>query len=577
MILRAVTLAIIPEFELLDPAVRDYVRSAISDNTRRAYQSDFRHFIAWGGAIPATDRMIAKYLADHAAILSMATLARRLVTIGKAHTMQGLISPVNSELVRLTFRGVRHKHGRRQRQMTPVLRQDLLLMGGHLKDSLRDRRDRALLLVGFAGAFRRSELVPINFTDVEHVPEGIIITLRRTKTDQEGKGRRVGIPYARGLVCPVRALDSWISASSITEGPIFRSVDRHGNVGSGTLTGEAVALVVKRARCGCRPRSDAVCGPFVTSWNGDERSSLWCGVLENQRLNRPHVRRDAGPLHPRYQSVHWQLDRYRLFCGSALERASFATLMDGAQADLIFVDPPYNVRIEGHASGLGAIHHREFAMASGEMTEGQYTLFLAVALKNLAQFSADGSVHYVCMDWRHQLELLTAAREAYSELLNLCVWVKSNAGMGSLYRSQHELVYVFKNGTAPHRNNIQLGRYGRNRTNVWTYPGATSFGRHGEEGNLLTLHPTIKPAALIADAILDCSARGDIVLDAFLGSGSTLIAAERVGRACYGIELDPLYVDTAIRRWQKFTGAKAIHAVTGKSFDELADPEASHD
>lgn len=266
----------------------------------------------------------------------------------------------------------------------------------------------------------------------------------------------------------------------------------------------------------------------------------------------------------------WQLDRHRLFCGSALERVSFAALLDGAQADLVFTDPPYNVPIDGHASGLGAIHHREFLMAAGEMSQDQFVLFLSIALKNLAQFSADGSIHYICMDWRHQFELLMAAKKADVELVNLCVWVKTNAGMGSLYRSQHELIFVLKNGAAPHRNNVQLGRYGRNRTNVWQYAGATSFGRHGEEGNLLTLHPTVKPVALIADAVLDCSARGDIVLDAFLGSGSTLIAAERVGRTCYGIELDPLYVDTAIRRWQRFTGANVIHAGTGKSFDERA-------
>lgn len=237
--------ATIPEFELLDPAVRKYVQASLSQNTRRAYQSDLRHFIAWGGSIPATAQIIAKYLADHATSLSMATLARRLVTIGKAHTMQGLTSPVNSELVRLTFRGVRHRHGRRQRQMTPVLRQDLLLMVGQLGDSLRDQRDRALLLIGFAGAFRRSELVAINFTDIEWVPEGIVVILRRTKTDQEGKGRQVGIPYARGAVCPVRALDGWLQTSGIKEGPIFRSVDRHGNVGSRALSGEAVTLIVK--------------------------------------------------------------------------------------------------------------------------------------------------------------------------------------------------------------------------------------------------------------------------------------------------------------------------------------------
>lgn len=273
----------------------------------------------------------------------------------------------------------------------------------------------------------------------------------------------------------------------------------------------------------------------------------------------------------------WRLGRHRLLCGSALEHASVAALMAGSQADLVFTDPPFNVAIDGHATGLGAIHHREFVMASGEMTPAQFTLFLTVALKNLARHSVEGAVHFVCMDWRHQLELLTAAKEANVELINLCVWVKTNAGMGSLYRSQHELIYVFKNGTASHRNNVRLGQYGRYRTNIWQYPSATTFSRKGEEGNLLALHPTVKPVAMIADAILDCSARGDIVLDAFLGSGSTLIAAERVGRAGYGIEIDPRYVDTAIRRWQRYTGDRAIHATTGKTFDDLAvEQEACH-
>jgi DNA modification methylase len=173
------------------------------------------------------------------------------------------------------------------------------------------------------------------------------------------------------------------------------------------------------------------------------------------------------------------------------------------------------------------------------------------------------------MDWRHQLETLTAGNQVYAELKNLCVWVKSSGGMGSFYRSQHELIFVFKHGKGKHRNNIQLGRFGRNRTNVWEYPGVSTFGRQGEEGNLLALHPTVKPVALVADALLDCSARGDIVLDSFLGSGSTLIAAERVGRVCYGMEIDPLYVDVAIRRWQRHTGDFAIHAKSGKRFDEL--------
>jgi DNA modification methylase len=173
------------------------------------------------------------------------------------------------------------------------------------------------------------------------------------------------------------------------------------------------------------------------------------------------------------------------------------------------------------------------------------------------------------MDWRHLSELLAAVGRAKLELKNLCVWVKDNAGMGSFYRSQHELVLVLKHGKASHRNNIQLGQFGRYRTNVWEYPGANSFSRNSGEGNLLALHPTVKPVALIADAILDCSARGDVILDGFLGSGTTVIAAERTGRICYGLELDPAYVDTIVRRWQAFTGKSAVHVQSGRTFNEL--------
>jgi DNA modification methylase len=266
----------------------------------------------------------------------------------------------------------------------------------------------------------------------------------------------------------------------------------------------------------------------------------------------------------------WLLHRHRLLCGSALDLAVFAALMGEERAATAFIDPPYNVRIDGHAGGLGAIHHRPFPMASGEMDTSQFTAFLGQAFRNLTAFSIDGSIHFVCMDWRHVEELLAAGREAYGELKNICVWVKDNAGMGSFYRSQHELVFVFKHGRNEHRNNVQLGRFGRNRTNIWLYPGANSFARCGEEGNLLALHPTVKPVAMVADAILDCSARGDIVLDAFLGSGTTLIAAERTGRRCHGMELDPAYVDTSVRRWQKLTGGSARHAASGRSFDDLA-------
>ncbi|MGB3550596.1 MAG: DNA methyltransferase [Candidatus Binatus sp.] len=265
----------------------------------------------------------------------------------------------------------------------------------------------------------------------------------------------------------------------------------------------------------------------------------------------------------------WLLGEHRVLCASALDRAAYATLMEGEKADLIFTDPPYNVRIEGNVSGLGAARHREFAMASGEMSQAEFTSFLVRALSLLAGHSAEGSLHYICMDWRHTEELLNAGRTAYSELKNLCVWVKDKGGMGSLYRSQHELVFVFKHGRKPHRNNVMLGMHGRNRSNVWHYPCASSFSRSGDEGNLLSLHPTVKPAAMVADAIMDATARRDIVLDGFLGSGTTLIAAERTGRRCFGLELDPLYIDTIVRRWQEFTKNDARHAVSGRSFADI--------
>jgi DNA modification methylase len=266
----------------------------------------------------------------------------------------------------------------------------------------------------------------------------------------------------------------------------------------------------------------------------------------------------------------WILGKHRLLVGDSTDPTSYSTVMQGSRATVVFTDPPYNVLIDGHATGKGQIRYREFAMGSGEMTSGQFSYFLLTVLQLLTRHSLRGSLHFICMDWRHQLELLTAGNQVYSELKNLCVWVKSNAGMGSLYRSQHELIFVFKHGKSPHRNNIQLGQFGRNRTNVWNYPSISAFGRKGEEGNLQALHPTVKPVAMVADAILDCSARGDIVLDAFLGSGTTLIAAERTGRTCRAVEIDPLYVDITIRRWQKHCGDRAVHAISGKRFDDIA-------
>jgi DNA modification methylase len=263
----------------------------------------------------------------------------------------------------------------------------------------------------------------------------------------------------------------------------------------------------------------------------------------------------------------WLLGRHRVLCGDSLESASYAALLEGELADVVFTDPPYNVKIGGHASGLGKVRHREFAMGCGEMSPAGFTDFLTRICLQLKRFSQPGAINFICMDWRHAGEMLAAGNEIYPELKNICVWVKHNAGMGSFYRSQHEMIFVYKTGRQSHRNNIQLGKHGRHRTNVWSYKAANDFGRPTDEGNLLQLHPTVKPVAMVADAILDCSRRGDVVLDPFLGSGTTLIASERVGRRCFGIEIDPAYVDTIVRRWQAFTGDTARHATTGEAFD----------
>ena len=265
----------------------------------------------------------------------------------------------------------------------------------------------------------------------------------------------------------------------------------------------------------------------------------------------------------------WRIGRHRLICGDATDPDVYPALLAGEKAAMVFCDPPYNVRIDGHVSGLGKTKHREFAMASGEMSEAEFTDFLASVFRNLVAASADGAIHFQCMDWRHIGEMLKAGLSTYSELKNLCVWSKTNGGMGSLYRSAHELVFVFKSGTAPHINNVELGRNGRYRTNVWSYAGANSFGTTRDDD--LSAHPTVKPVAMVVDAILDCSRRKDIVLDAFAGSGTTLLAAHRTGRRGYGIELDPRYCDVTIRRLQKLSKAQAVRVSDDASFDALAE------
>ena len=260
----------------------------------------------------------------------------------------------------------------------------------------------------------------------------------------------------------------------------------------------------------------------------------------------------------------WELGNHRIMCGDARDRSALDLLMNGEVAQMIFTDPPYNVKVDGHICGSGSVKHREFAMASGEMSKGEFTAFLDEVLTNMARVSSDGSIHYVCMDWRHIGELLDAGENAYSELKNLVVWNKDNGGMGTFYRSKHELVFVFKNGTAAHINNFGLGEKGRYRTNVWDYAGVNSLKKGRDEE--LAMHPTVKPVAMVADAIRDCSSRSGPVLDAFSGSGTTIIAAERTGRRCYAMELDPLYVDVAIRRWQAETGLEAVHLKHCASF-----------
>lgn len=262
----------------------------------------------------------------------------------------------------------------------------------------------------------------------------------------------------------------------------------------------------------------------------------------------------------------WQLGKHRLICGDSTKPETYAALMQGEKAQAIITDPPFNVPVGGHVCGLGKVQHREFAMASGEMTDPEFDAFLEAFMANCVAHSADGSLHYVFIDWRHVYNVIGAGRQHYSELKNICVWAKLNGGMGAMYRSQHEMVVLFKSGTAPHINTIQLGKYGRYRTNVWSFAGVNSFGKQQED---LKLHPTVKPVAMLVEAIKDCTRRKQIVLDPFGGSGSTLIACEDSGRVARCIELDPLYCDVIIRRWQQHTGGEAVHVASGTTFAQI--------
>lgn len=274
------------------------------------------------------------------------------------------------------------------------------------------------------------------------------------------------------------------------------------------------------------------------------------------------------PAHPVSRTGDlWVMGEHRLLVGSSLEAASFEQLMAGEKAAMVFHDAPYNVPVKGHVSGLGKVQHREFAMASGELTRAQFQAFLAGNLAAITPHLVDGAILAMCMDWRGSLPLQLAMEEAGLDLINLAVWVKSNGGMGSLLRSQHELVFLAKHGKAPHINNVQLGRFKRYRTNVWRYPGVNTFGRGRMDQ--LSAHPTPKPVPLVADAIRDVSHRGQIVLDSFMGSGTTLLAAEKTGRVACGIDIDPGYVDVSVARWEAMTGSDARLEATGQTFAEV--------
>ena len=263
----------------------------------------------------------------------------------------------------------------------------------------------------------------------------------------------------------------------------------------------------------------------------------------------------------------WLLGDHRVGCGDAADPASYAALLAGEKAGMVFTDPPYGCPVKGFVSTRD---HREFVQGSGELDGEALTAFFSSWCRCIVDVTEPGAIVELCIDWRSMPRLLAAAGETFGGLVNLAVWVKDRAGMGSFLRSQHELVLIYRVPGAQHRNNVELGRHGRSRTNVWSYPSAMTFSRNGDEGDLLASHPTPKPRELVADAILDCTKRRAIVLDPFLGSGTTLVAAEKTGRRCVGFDLDPLYVDFAIRRWQVMSERKAVHAVTGLAFDAAA-------
>lgn len=301
---------------------------------------------------------------------------------------------------------------------------------------------------------------------------------------------------------------------------------------------------------------------------GFEVPEIDLSIEAHQGSDEPNEDIEDGPAVSRRGDL-FLLGKHRLIVGDATSIADITKLMNQRRANAMFTDPPYNVEIDGFVSGNGARHHREFPMASGEMTPAEFTSFNSTWIELACRFSHGGAVHFICMDWRHMRELLDAGVGLYGALLNLCVWIKDRPGMGSHWRSQHELVFAWRVGREQQLNTVQLGKFGRNRTNVWSYPAAATFLKKDEQGEMVKGHPTPKPVNLVADALLDCTKRGDIVLDPFLGSGTTIMAAERTGRICHACELDPLYADLSIRRWEASTGEVAIHEETGLTFHDL--------
>jgi len=314
---------------------------------------------------------------------------------------------------------------------------------------------------------------------------------------------------------------------------------------------------------------------FEVELTGFETAEIdLCLEEASQAAGEPGGPEDATPAYAGAHAVSrpgdlWQLGPHLLLCDDARDPAAYVGLLGDATAEFVFTDPPYNVPIDGHVCGLGRIRHRSFAMGCGEMSEAEFARFLTTIFTQLAAHTADGSIHQICMDWRHMPEMLKAGHAVYRELKNVCVWNKNNAGMGSFYRSKHELVFVWKSGTAPHINTFELGQYGRSRSNVWDYAGVNTLkpGRFDE----LAMHPTVKPVGLVADAIKDCSRRNGLVLDPFAGSGTVLIAAERTGRRARAMEIDPHYVDVAVKRWQDYTGKSAVLIATGQAFEEAGE------